>query len=839
MQDEVADPWSLNSNHPNLNPTLNSNSSSSTSTLTSRHPLNRTPSPSNKTSTSNSASGMSRRRTAASSTNLTSNSNQSHPQPQSEWSTLGAGIASLFGSGNGSNDYHTRNGWLGSSQGGQHHAAAAGRLGSRDRDEQQPTIGDNQQEQRDRNKGHSNPLSSNGSALDKLEGWFGITPTDPQSQSTSSNLPRSSRPSTSPNPSTSTSKTRLVHVHQVTPSDSLSSIALLYGSDVPSLRRANRLWPGDSAQMRSRIYIPVDQCKFTPPSEAEGDDPEMTISEEDWRENAREGGADKEDAASDFLPDTNKAYADPNSIRNASNPISGLVVGYPASLNPSHRAASSTSSSLAPISGTSSHPRRAASSSSTSLLPRSSYASSSGSAAESSSAAASRQKSQRAQPTRVPNETLSFFPPASSSPAIDKGKRRMDNLSSNELDLGASDLDPGESGLDDLLRAREKEREMENTGGVGKEEASRQSLDSSSLLSHGSGAQQGEESSEWQPNKWTFGKGGSVRRKPNPNGTEDSNVETNANPKSNLKPLHLLERSSSSNGGPSLATPTHQNPHSHPPPPPSNFSAYASDIASIARSSTGWNDAPPIDSKVSHAYSGKGAGKKKNHHRILNDLAAGLPPNSGAAQNWARPIAGSLPLPPPPPTSSTNGMMTKNAASTPSIGTSSGAGWGKLFNDTLRGRIHLDDAFAVAASQINSPSTNSNSNSNPSIQNKLISNLDEPPQRLSADLARATLGRRSSNNDGNVSDSIAYAWSKEGEDQDPTSSSASNPNGNGGGRNGIETAHRLERMDSRNQLKDSLKGTDGMERQGSGGFGGVAGRRRGGNVRQIDWTSEG
>lgn len=93
--EEEEDPWSLNSNS-------NSNSIQPP-TSTSNHPLNRTPSPSTPsapTFNSIATSGPTRRRTVASGSTAASASNhpnpQSQPQPPTDWSTLGAGLASLF-----------------------------------------------------------------------------------------------------------------------------------------------------------------------------------------------------------------------------------------------------------------------------------------------------------------------------------------------------------------------------------------------------------------------------------------------------------------------------------------------------------------------------------------------------------------------------------------------------------------------------------------------------------------------------------------------------------------------------------------------------------------------
>ncbi|KAK6531589.1 hypothetical protein TWF694_002774 [Orbilia ellipsospora] len=52
----------------------------------------------------------------------------------------------------------------------------------------------------------------------------------------------------------------LVYVHKVQPTDTLAGVLLIYDIEPAALRKANRLWPNDSIQMRSRLYLPVCDC---------------------------------------------------------------------------------------------------------------------------------------------------------------------------------------------------------------------------------------------------------------------------------------------------------------------------------------------------------------------------------------------------------------------------------------------------------------------------------------------------------------------------------------------------------------------------------------------------
>lgn len=118
-------------------------------------------------------------------------------------------------------------------------------------------------------KGHTHVRTA--TALDRLEDWLGLKSTAPPT----ARAPRPTAPHAAPGsmartatapPATST--TVDVLVHPVTPEDTLEGIALRYGADLRVVRRSNRLWPGDAAQMREKLYIPVVSCKWKP-AEAE------------------------------------------------------------------------------------------------------------------------------------------------------------------------------------------------------------------------------------------------------------------------------------------------------------------------------------------------------------------------------------------------------------------------------------------------------------------------------------------------------------------------------------------------------------------------------------------
>lgn len=72
-------------------------------------------------------------------------------------------------------------------------------------------------------------------------------------------LPFQNRASSSP-PSTGRSEDTLAYIHKVRPTDTLEGVVIMYNIHPSALRRANRLWMGDSIQWRRELYLPVDEC---------------------------------------------------------------------------------------------------------------------------------------------------------------------------------------------------------------------------------------------------------------------------------------------------------------------------------------------------------------------------------------------------------------------------------------------------------------------------------------------------------------------------------------------------------------------------------------------------
>ncbi|SPC61379.1 uncharacterized protein UHOD_03020 [Ustilago sp. UG-2017b] len=159
----------------------------------------------------------------------------------------------------------------------------------------------------------SNALSSNASScsyrwpadpattpvagtLDRLQDWFGLKDEQQQQQQ---------RSSSSRNPD-GDQEVRVL-IHPVTPTDTLSSLALHYGADIQVLRKSNKLWPGDPVQMRKLIYIPVESCKHRPRNAEIKVMPTRggAVSSAESLASVRVN-----DPISDFMPDTNKAYTD-------------------------------------------------------------------------------------------------------------------------------------------------------------------------------------------------------------------------------------------------------------------------------------------------------------------------------------------------------------------------------------------------------------------------------------------------------------------------------------------------------------------------------------------------
>lgn len=54
----------------------------------------------------------------------------------------------------------------------------------------------------------------------------------------------------------------LVYIHKVKPEDTLAGVMIKYNCPAYVFRKANRLWPNDSIQVRKTIVLPVDACEI-------------------------------------------------------------------------------------------------------------------------------------------------------------------------------------------------------------------------------------------------------------------------------------------------------------------------------------------------------------------------------------------------------------------------------------------------------------------------------------------------------------------------------------------------------------------------------------------------
>ncbi|WWC72086.1 uncharacterized protein I206_106046 [Kwoniella pini CBS 10737] len=53
-----------------------------------------------------------------------------------------------------------------------------------------------------------------------------------------------------------------VLIHTVKPNESLAGIALLYGIDLATLRKSNKLWSSDPVHIRTHLYVPLEACRW-------------------------------------------------------------------------------------------------------------------------------------------------------------------------------------------------------------------------------------------------------------------------------------------------------------------------------------------------------------------------------------------------------------------------------------------------------------------------------------------------------------------------------------------------------------------------------------------------
>ncbi|WWD19684.1 hypothetical protein CI109_104146 [Kwoniella shandongensis] len=53
-----------------------------------------------------------------------------------------------------------------------------------------------------------------------------------------------------------------VLIHTIKPNESLAGIALIYGIDLATLRKVNKLWASDPIHIRTHLYVPLDACRW-------------------------------------------------------------------------------------------------------------------------------------------------------------------------------------------------------------------------------------------------------------------------------------------------------------------------------------------------------------------------------------------------------------------------------------------------------------------------------------------------------------------------------------------------------------------------------------------------
>ncbi|OCF38070.1 hypothetical protein I316_00294 [Kwoniella heveanensis BCC8398] len=58
-----------------------------------------------------------------------------------------------------------------------------------------------------------------------------------------------------------------VLIHTIKANQSLAGIALLYGIDLATLRKVNKLWTSDPIHLRTHLYVPLEACKWNKASE--------------------------------------------------------------------------------------------------------------------------------------------------------------------------------------------------------------------------------------------------------------------------------------------------------------------------------------------------------------------------------------------------------------------------------------------------------------------------------------------------------------------------------------------------------------------------------------------
>lgn len=500
--------------------------------------------------------------------------------------------------------------------------------------------------------------------LHRIESFFGLDeaarstppPRRPPASATSTLSAGSQQP-----------QTRLVLQHTVATTDTLQSLALRYKTDVPTLRRVNGLWPGDSVLSRKILWVPLDKCKDL-------------ATREDAKVGTFEGGSVVE-----ATPSALGLKGGASSISNSGpgSHVNGSLNGGAARSTPS---ASGPSTSLSRSRSTSpsqslSHSRSASQSQSNSHSP----------------------------PVvrRLPSEVLGHFPAAPRSDVLAKGKAKAADQWDDEVTSarpkhklgpgpGMAGFRPGESGLEDLLGRDEEESRVQGPLQMGGKTPMLGSKEprSSTPSSQSPSRPASPPVDEWKPNIWHMGSGGSNKESEATGSAPSAAQPPQESPTKGLRPLRLVDQSIQ------------------------EWSDRQANSSATSSANTGgagyqgWNDVPTLEAyakgRVAEAYGATSSGKGKKaggraaraHHRFIDDLAAGLPANTGAASKWARPIGDSMPTAAAAAASKASPQQRAGQGGAPGLLNGSGVGLRSLLSDALRGRMGLDEALSKGFEEV-------------------------------------------------------------------------------------------------------------------------------------------
>ena len=265
--------------------------------------------------------------------------------------------------------------------------------------------------------------------------------------------------------------------------------------------------------------------------------------------------------------------------------------------------------------------------------------------------------------TSVDEDELRFF----------TGTRHAGSMA---LGPGHRDYDPGESGLDDLLRLREYSQEHGTRRGT-----PRASEAPKPLRADRSGSSE----PAWRPNVWTFG--ASQKR-----------------PSLEARGSQERPRLAGAESAPSAPSAPHSARRRR-------GGESRSETLFDATDARGASTPPAGDDGAEQKHD---SSQEHTSGHLLDDLMRGLAPNSGAASHWVRPINWGDSLPALPTTARrTPGTAPGARQASPATGTGTSRGapapssphtrtgtMSNLFGDVVRGRISVEHAFDTALHEL-------------------------------------------------------------------------------------------------------------------------------------------